>query len=225
MTKLINIRGTNGSGKSETIRGFLDLSEGLANDGVGGYAPAKIDLHHFEYETKAGKMKPGVVEGYAVPKERVIIVGTYGTQAGGMDKIKTTELCREAIRNAVKIARQLDYTAVLFEGILCSTVFGSWLEFDKEMDGIGAKYHWCFLLPSLKTCLERIQARNGGKPIKEDLVLNKIRSVKSSRTKAIFAGRRVYDLPTAEGFEDGVTDSARAVRAIIDGRGEPYVAR
>lgn len=224
MTKLINIRGTNGSGKSTTVRGFLDLSKGLANDGAGPDAPAKIDLLHWEKEGKRGSI-PKVIEGYAVPKERVIIVGLYETTAGGMDTLPSFPLAQQAIRNAVQLARQHDFQAVLFEGVLCSTVWGSWAEFDKEMDGIGAKYHWCFLIPPLQVCLDRIQARNGGKEIKEDLVADKIKAVKTTRTNAIYAQRRVFDLPTTEGFTDGKTDAARAVREIIDGRGEPYVAR
>lgn len=225
MIKLINIRGTNGSGKSETIRGFLDLSEGTANETNRNFLPAEVDLHHYTYETKAGKERHGVVTGYAVPAERVIIVGKYDTQAGGMDKIKSFEHAFAAIRHAVELAKERDYKAVLFEGILCSTVFGSWADFDKEMAQAGSKYHWCFLIPPLQTCLDRIQARNGGKPIKEDLVHDKIKAVKATRTKAIYANRLVFDLPATEGFEDGITDSARAVKAIIDGKGQAYAAK
>jgi len=66
--------------------------------------------------------------------------------------------------------------AVLFEGVLVSTIFDPWLEWSKE-------------------CLRRIQVRNGGKPIKDEQVRAKHRTIAQIRTKAALAGEKVIDLP------------------------------
>jgi hypothetical protein len=155
----------------------------------------------------------------------VIIVGSYETMAGGMDKVKTFELAQASIRRAIEIGQHAGITAVIFEGVLCSTVFGSWAEFSKLMEADGHKYCWCFLMTPGKVCLERIYARNGGKAIKEDLVWDKIKAVKATRTKAIASRFRVFDLPIDEAPEGKVHACAagQAVDHIIKGLGAQYV--
>lgn len=208
--KLINIRGTNGSGKSSAARYFLQPEDKLF----------QVDLAH--WKTKGGSLRH--VEGTVNETKGVIVVGSYSTMAGGMDKIKTFELAQDSIRRAIEIGTPNGITGVIFEGIVASTVFGSWATFAKEQEAQGHKFCWCYILTPGRVCLERIQARNGGKAIKEDLVWDKIKAIKATRTKAIASRFRVFDLPTDEVPGGGLTLAGRAVEHIVKGMGGEYAA-
>ena len=67
------------------------------------------------------------------------------------------------------------------EGVIASTIlstWGQWLNEIKAYDKVKREVYAISLLPPVETCLERIQQRNGGKEIKEDLVKSKWNSVK-----------------------------------------------
>jgi len=95
-----------------------------------------------------------------------------------MDTVKTQIAAKQSIAYAQRLG------PVFFEGILISTIFGPWLQFSQDHGGM----IWGFLDTPLETCLERIQIRNGGKPINEKLVEQKVRTIDRVYDKAVEAG-------------------------------------
>jgi predicted ABC-type ATPase len=163
MRAFINIRGTNGSGKSTLARSFF---------------PNGLELHLINDPSR--KL---LVVGQMNLKGDVL-VGRYPEdpkKIGGLDTIRAFDIQREAIRRSF----ELGTGNVFAEGILCSTVFGSWATFADEMASVGRRVLWAYLDTPVEECLRRIQVRNGGQPIKEDLVRDKVRAIEATKKRAL----------------------------------------
>lgn len=169
MTTLINIRGTNGSGKTTAIRSVM--------------------LEHTMLPWVLREGKKEHILGYVSQDLRIGIVGKYTTTCGGCDTIKTQDEIKQRILELKKILKPEG--VILFEGVLVSTIFKPWYEFAKEHFG---GMTWAYLDTPLGVCLSRIQERNGGKPIKEELVAQKIKTIGATRKKAVEAGEEVLDI-------------------------------
>lgn len=187
--RVINIRGTNGSGKTSLVRSLMSADE-------------PVDVVIGPHETP----------GHWLPNQRIVIVGPYpeGKATGGMDNVRTTQ---EAL-DAVKAAAQGDFRgkqecapfdgqvihAVVFEGILISTVFKTWLDFSRELKTWHSEgLIWAFMSTPLETAIERVKQRRAakGRPtegFKEDQVADKFKSIAGNRQKATDAGEIVLDL-------------------------------
>lgn len=110
-----------------------------------------------------------------------IALGTYFNKTGGLDGIRNMECVKTTLYAALGMYPDYD---IIMEGILCSTVFSSYSELFHIIENqTGRQVMILSLLPPLEVCLERIQSRNGGKPIKEDLVAGKRVSVARSHEK------------------------------------------
>lgn len=168
MSKIINIRGCNGSGKTTLVRGLLDyVNEAVFVAGIPAY---KVQFRQ--------------------PADTMAILGSYENTCGGMDTVKTQLAARTAVEEAAAA-----YHATVFEGILISTIYGPWAEVAQRLMDTGHEYVWAFLDTPLDVCLERIYARNGGKPINEQLVRDKHRTIERVMNKADAAGMTVAVLP------------------------------
>lgn len=114
------------------------------------------------------------------PKLKWVALGTYHAKTGGMDTFKNNEATRLAFDYAWKHYPDFD---IIMEGIIASTVKSTYVELFKDYEGImGTDYVErkiiiLSLLPSVETCVQRVYARNGGKPIKEDQLRGKWRTV------------------------------------------------
>lgn len=172
----VNIRGINGSGKSETVRRL-----------IGEYDEVNL--------IPARTLRDGTVRWTVGCRSRArperIAVGSYHTQAGGLDKIQTQEQTRAAVEAAGRVE---GVTVVLFEGIMTSTLYGTWADWTRTRTREGDKVTWAYIRPPLETCCARILARNGGKPFKMERILTKLRCVESTRVRARMSGIRVLDL-------------------------------
>lgn len=219
MTLILNLRGTNGSGKSTLARGFIPASAFHGNEDGG-----PVDLVHFPSPTKKDPGRQGQVEGYGSRGMAAMIVGSYKTACGGLDTIASFSRQHAAIRAACRIMNQASsprVASVIAEGVLASTVFGSWADFARETAEAGNPFAWVYLHVPLEVCLDRIRRRQletGGKEreIKKDLVVDKIKAISATRTKAIAAGFPVYDLPFGH--------EAAALLDIHQRRGEDFRA-
>lgn len=170
----INIRGCNGSGKTTLLRQYAEHKNPTVT-------LIEVDNH-----------KPIPVtfldNGHA-------ILGDYspsgfGSTTAGCDKIKTQQAVKDAL-----IA--IDAPVVIFEGIIVSTIFKPWSDWSQSVGGMT----WAFLDTPLDLCLSRIQSRNGGKPINEKLVADKLRGIERVRTKAVEVGERVEILDHLNALE------------------------
>lgn len=214
MITVYNIRGTNGSGKSTLARSFIG-GDPAAPPNVRGdeNSPNMVDLAHFSSPTKKDPGRLGHVEGYVSSDETLgtcaIVVGSYRTACGGLDAVPSFDLSFQAIRHGIDLLGAMEggaeHRAVICEGVISSTVWGSWGTFAGELaETVGARMAFCYLDTPLEVCLERIRKRQeaAGKvrDIKTELVADKVKAVAATRRRALEAGHTVYDLPyeTAE---------------------------
>jgi len=181
MSLIINIRGTNGSGKSTLVSHYID--------------PTRQEVL-LEFENNRGKM--GRVVGntndssnsplYTDWPIEICTVGHYSnlTYSGGMDRISTQRHMKEGVRSAVQ-----QHDVVFAEGIIAGTTYKPWLEFSQMMQAEGHTFVWAFLDTPIETCLERVQHRNGGKPVKSDQITAKYKTINGIRDKLKFTGEKV----------------------------------
>lgn len=159
---LVNIRGCNGAGKSTIPMSMMD------------------DPNMFVEELRYSDGKRiGAITVF--PSYGWVALGTYFNKTGGLDGIRNMECTKITLYAALGLYPEYD---IIMEGILCSTVFSSYSDMFHEIEELTDRQVMVLsLLPPLEVCLERIQRRNGGKPIKEDLVSGKRESVARSHEK------------------------------------------
>lgn len=117
-----------------------------------------------------------------------------------MDTIPSFKLQMEAVRKASTLADH-----VICEGILASTVAGSWIDFFRMMREEGQRVLVAYLNTPPDVCLQRIRDRQkiAGKEreIKQQLVLDKIRAIAATRQKFAGAGIETVVLPYQRAYE------------------------
>lgn len=220
---IYNIRGPNGSGKSTLARSCIQGNPAeLPNRPDLSGSPTMVDLHWYSSPTKKDPERQRSVEGYVTRRDDVeaIVLGSYRTACGGLDATPNFEAAFRSLDKAVELLERSEapVKAVIAEGVISSTVWGSWGEYANDvMERDAAVFAFCYLIPPLEVCLERIRERQraagGERPIKEDLVADKIKAVKATREKALEARHIVYDLPA----ERSARDVAHAFHQIVLG--------
>jgi hypothetical protein len=146
-----------------------------------------------------GKRQRRIIPGY-LTQSGVLVVGKYETACGGCDTIKTQDEAKAAVRSACALSNK-----ILFEGVLISTLFQGWLDFSRERRAMGHRFTWAYLDTPIITCLDRIQKRNGGKTINEQLVRDKVRAIDATMSKAGSANEDVVRI----NHRDAVTQIRR----------------
>ena len=168
MKTFINIRGTNGSGKSTLARKFF------------GEFDAEVNL--VAYSTKSGT--PKWATGVICPDHNLCVVGNYDTMAGGMDKIPSFSLQQRCVEEALALP---EIDTVIGEGILASTVMGSWEEHAKKLHHNKVRVVWAFMMTPLDICVERVRQRpkkTKKTSFKVQLIEDKWKSINRVREKA-----------------------------------------
>ena len=170
MRFIVNIRGTNGSGKSTIPMSMMDDPEMFVITKPYQGRPTKIAT--------------------VFPSYGWIALGTYFNKTGGLDRFKNNEITQKAFWYVLK--KYPEYN-LLMEGIISSTIFSTYFELFKaaEEKYTDRKVVVLYLNPDVEICLERIQQRNGGKPIKEDLVRDKANMILRACKKFKEAGIEV----------------------------------
>lgn len=139
--KIIQIRGSNGAGKTTIVREYIERN---------GFEPISVKVGGSEIEcSKVGS---------------TIIIGRYDrNECGGCDAcVKSGDELKNTI---AKIARELRPEAIVFEGFIYSVSFDFTYQIYKHAKRIGAEFVAICLEPPFETTLERIYSRNGGKEI------------------------------------------------------------
>lgn len=175
---IINIRGTNGSGKTTLARQLIEPD------------PKPVDLVWYDSPTKRNPNRRRAVEGRGHPGG-FLAVGSYDQNCGGLDTVPTFALQQQGVLRAVDLSVGPP-KHVVCEGVLASTVAGSWLEFFKSVQPTH-QVLVAYLDTPLELCLERIRQRqeaSGRAPreIKADLVRDKMRAIEATREKFEHAG-------------------------------------
>lgn len=189
---LVNVRGCNGSGKTTLLRCLARSPECRL---VEVYQPLYRveDIKTGRYaQDKLGKPKGRPIVATVTP-DGLAILGDYTLAAASSTTAGCDRISRQAdIKAALLAARELEgVDIVLFEGVIVSTIFKPWLDFALEADRTsqantyGWGFVWAFLDTPLDICLGRIQERNGGKAIQDDLVADKRAGIERVRQKVI----------------------------------------
>lgn len=187
----INVRGCNGSGKTTLLR-CLARSPDCRLVEVHQPVWRAEDFDHEDAPeqvlTKVGKPKGRPIVATVTP-DRLAILGDYTPASAGATTAGCDRISRQADVKAALLAmgKLPDVDAILFEGIIVSTIYSSWQEFSREVGGMT----WAFLNTPLDVCLKRVQERNGGKPVKEDQIADKHRGIARVMAKASAAGESV----------------------------------
>lgn len=165
---IVNIRGTNGSGKSSIPMSMLD----------------DPDMKIIQKPYK-GKMKNILT---IFPKYGWVALGSYLIKTGGLDQFNDNDMVRKVFWYALKHYGK-DWN-ILMEGSIASTLYNTYAELFK---GAREKYpdielQIVSLVPSFDTCVERVYKRNGGKTIKLDPVMTKYKAVKRTHERFLEDG-------------------------------------
>lgn len=148
MRLLVNIRGTNGSGKSTIPISMKD----------------DPDMYEVIRPYK-GKPKKILT---VFPNYGWVALGAYNIQVGGCDAFPNKDFIKKVLVYALKKFPEYN---VLMEGILIATTYSTYAELFAEMqETYGVQPVIYYLMPPVETCIARIKKRNGGKPFKEELV-------------------------------------------------------
>lgn len=151
---ILNIRGTNGSGKTTVTRSFFPDKENMS-------LPVVLAEQEIHSPTKKDpdRMVTKAVVGTLCPHD-VMVIGSYRNNCGGCDEF-SWKGAHDALCEAVlKAAREHEH--VIFEGITVSSVFTRYVDLaERCYREAGQLTHWLLLNPPLETCLKRITARSG----------------------------------------------------------------
>lgn len=162
--KVIQIRGSNGAGKTTIVRQFVQRNN--------------LEIKKISIKGK---------ETYISTNNNgsIVVLGRYDKKTGGCDLYENTE---HVLNTMLWAIINLKPKIIVFEGMIYSLSY----TFASKVSNIVKKYNYQYLAISLYTnpevVLERIYKRNGGKAIKENLIFEKIKAVRSSHNKLISNG-------------------------------------
>lgn len=157
---VVNIRGCNGAGKSTIPMSMMDDPNMFVQELFGSDGKKFSALTVF-------------------PTYGWVALGTYFNKTGGLDTLKNNEITRITLYAALDLFPEYD---ILMEGIMASTIRSTYIYLFKEIECHypQLKVLIISLLPPIEIALSRVYSRNGGKPIKEDAVRGKWKTVEKN---------------------------------------------
>ena len=160
MRAIVNIRGCNGAGKSTIALQMLE-------------SDPKMEIVYLGVTSKGKPTYPAFT---IFPTYNWIALGTYLNKTGGLDTMSTNE---DTYSTLLYVLKNYPNHNVLFEGVISSTIYSTWSRWLTHIQALYSqdKVMIFNFIPPLEVCLARIQLRNGGKPIKTELVESKWNTV------------------------------------------------
>lgn len=171
--KLIQIRGCNASGKTTTVRQFIE----------------KNNFESIEVNIKGKKTYLTINQ-----DKSIVILGRYDKKTGGCDLFDNKE---HVFNTIMWIIFNLKPKVIIFEGL----IYGLTYKFASELSNFVSKYNYQYkgicLYANEDTVLERLYKRNGGKSIKEINIFKKTKTMISSYKKLLANGYNVKMIDTS----------------------------
>lgn len=149
--KVIQLRGTNATGKTTTVRQFIQNNNFVVKS-------IRVGCRDIEYHWDDGR--------------KIAIIGRYDqAMSGGVDGyITSKDVLRDTI---IRMVKNIKPNAVIFEGIVYGVTFQFAYELNKVLEKIGCDYVGICFLPPLEVVFDRLSIRNGNKPVDYMSVQNK----------------------------------------------------
>lgn len=141
--KVIQLRGTNATGKTTAVRQFIAKGN---------------------FEVRDIAVNGEIIEYHYEPDRNIVILGRYYTRvSGGVDGSITN---KNVLRNSiVKILRAIRPETFIFEGIVYGVTFKFGYELYRALKSLNYDYKAICLVPPLEVAFDRVAERNGGKPV------------------------------------------------------------
>lgn len=178
---LVNIRGTNGAGKSTIPISMM--------------SDPQLKVIQKPYKGKTYKIAT------VFPSFGWIALGSYPNKTGGLDTFPNNELTFKTLKWVLK--KYSDYH-ILMEGIIASTIYSTYRDLFNEIqeEYSDTKIVLLFFIPPLETSIQRVYERNGGKPVKEDAIKAKYGMVSRNFEKFKHDGFCVKKIDTSKTPKD-----------------------
>jgi hypothetical protein len=129
---IINIRGTSGSGKTHTVRKFMEYC-GLETRL---YMEDKVIAHMVHFD-----LMP------------VYFIGSYVNVCGGCDSIPTQDMACSLVRHFSQFGH------VIFEGLLMSHLYARYAALYLELTEFGNPFIFAYMDTPLDLCIDRVKQR------------------------------------------------------------------
>lgn len=181
---LLNLRASNGGGKSTIVRRLIET------------AVKKQPIY--------GLLGPRIPEGYELRvqgvKKPVYVLGGYDLPTGGCDLVQPYDLVLDLLRKYAAKGH------VVFEGVLISSSYG---RVGALMEEWGQEAVMAFLDTPLETCIRNVEvrrkARGDERPFNPANLTSKYNSILKNRERIAAAGKlRVVILNYDKGFEQAL---------------------
>lgn len=174
--KVIQLRGTNATGKTTTVRQFILRGR-------------------FTVKTITVRKTP--VEYCWEEERRIAVIGRYDDrETGGVDgRITNKDLLRDTILRVIK-AENPQY--LIFEGVVYGVTFQFAYELYLVLKRMGWEYIGLCFIPPLEVAFERLAERNGGKPVDYMSVQNKWFTANSAYRRLLEKGVNVKAVDTSK---------------------------
>jgi len=192
---IINIRGTNGSGKTTIIRNLMANFETKPIYGcLGMKKPEAYFLH--PHHSPAQLIGP------------VYVLGPYNLECGGCDAVQPYDLILDLIQKYAAKGH------VIFEGVIVSSSYG---RVGRLLEEWGQDSVMLFLDTTLEICLERVMARRlergDERPFNPTNTTSKFRQISGSKEKIKAEGKvRVVECPSGYEATDEILGLLRTAK-------------
>ena len=178
--KLIQIRGNNASGKTTTVRQF-------------------IQRNNFEIKEISIKGKKTFIT--TNKDNSIVVLGRYDKKTGGCDLFDN----KEHVFNTIVWAMvNLRPQTIIFEGMIYSFTYKFASILSDYVRNYNYKYVGICLYIPLELSLERLYKRNGGKQINESMLRDKAKAMLGSYKKLHDNGYNVKLLNTGQMKEENM---------------------
>jgi hypothetical protein len=147
---ILNIRGTNGTGKSTLARQYMGTEQVvLATQPI--FSPTKKDPERWVDKQIVASVNPA---------DSTVLLGRYTNNCGGCDEFSWKGSHDAMCEGILKAAGE--YRHVVYEGMIISFIYGRYVELAKRIfQETGQSTHWIMLDIELEECLRRIFNRTG----------------------------------------------------------------
>lgn len=193
MPRAINLRGTNGSGKTfvarEVIKTFACTPCEYTEKGKVRSYIGHVELDPV-FTEPAGEKRP------------IVVFGSYETQCGGCDTIPAVQIVADMLRSYMRDPK-MKHGLVFYEGLMISHMIGTVGSAAREFN---SQHVMAFLNTPLEVCIQRVRDRrvargaDGAGFDPKNIIVDHPR-VQQARRNAMNQGFTVVDVPYEHAVE------------------------